>query len=135
SLSPAPWRARRRRVDGSLRTILVLCSLSPALWRARRRRADGSLPPTPVAGVVPVPTRRLALVALALAGVRLLLPDAPFAQGLLVLDLLLLAVAAVDWLLAPSPSRIGLQRDMPPALTIDQLGEIRWHLTNPTRRR
>ena len=35
---------------------------------------------------MPVPTRRLALVALALAGVRLLLPDVPLAQGLLVLD-------------------------------------------------
>src|SRR6188508_349344 len=84
---------------------------------------------------MPVPTRRLAVVALALAGVRLLLPDVPFAQGLLVLDLLLLAVAAVDWLLAPAPNRVDVQREMPPALTLDQASQITWHLTNPTRRR
>lgn len=84
---------------------------------------------------MPVPTRRLAVVALALAGVRLLLPDVPFAQGLLVLDLLLLAVAAIDWLLAPSPNRVGVERDMPPAVTIGQSGQITWHLTNPTRHR
>ena len=85
--------------------------------------------------MIPVPTRRLALVALALAGVRLLLPDAPFAQGLLVLDVLLLLGAAADWLLAPAPGRVGVERTLPPVLTIDQLAEVRWKVTNPTRRR
>jgi uncharacterized protein (DUF58 family) len=84
---------------------------------------------------MPVPTRRLAVVALALAGVRLLLPDVPFAQGLLVLDGLLLAVAAADWLLAPAPGRVGVERSLPVVLTIDQPSEVSWRLTNPTSRR
>ena len=84
---------------------------------------------------MPVPTRRLAVVALVLAGVRLLLPDVPIAQGLLVLDLLLLAVAGVDWLLAPAPGRIGIERTLPSVLVIDQLGEVAWRISNPTNRR
>lgn len=84
---------------------------------------------------MPVPTRRLAVVALALAGVRLLLPDVAFAQGLLVLDALLLVVAAADWLLAPPPAHVGVERTLPAVLTIDQASEIRWRVTNPTRRR
>jgi uncharacterized protein (DUF58 family) len=84
---------------------------------------------------MPVPTRRLAIVALVLAGARLLLPDVPIAQGLLVLDGLLVAVAAADWLLAPAPGRIGVERSLPAVLTIDQLGEVRWRVTNPTRHR
>jgi len=83
---------------------------------------------------VPVPTRRLAVVALVLAGVRLLLPDVPLAQGLLVLDGLLLVVAAADWLLAPAPARIGVERTLPAVLTIDQPSELSWRLTNPTGR-
>jgi uncharacterized protein (DUF58 family) len=83
---------------------------------------------------VPVPTRRLAVVALALAGVRLLLPDVPLAQGLLMLDGLLLLVAATDWLLAPAPARIGIERGLPHVLTIDQRSEVSWRVTNPTRR-
>jgi uncharacterized protein (DUF58 family) len=84
---------------------------------------------------MPVPTRRLALVALVLGGVRLLLPDVPIAQGLLVLDLLLLAVAALDWLMAPAPARVGVERELPAVRTIDQPGEVAWRITNPTRRR
>ena len=84
---------------------------------------------------MPVPTKRLALVALVLAGVRLLLPDAPIVPGLLVLDLLLALVTFVDWLLAPAPGRITVERTMPVVLTIGQPGEISWHLGNPVRRR
>lgn len=83
---------------------------------------------------MPVPTRRLAVVALALAGVRLLLPDVPFAQGLLVLDGLLIVVAFADWVLTPAPGRIGVERTIPQVLLIDQLGEVAWRITNPTRR-
>jgi uncharacterized protein (DUF58 family) len=84
---------------------------------------------------VPVPTRRLAVAALALVGVRLLLPDAPVAQSLLLLDLLLLFVAVVDWAFAVSPARITVERTMPAVLTIDEVGEISWRIGNPTRRR
>jgi uncharacterized protein (DUF58 family) len=84
---------------------------------------------------MPVPTRRLAVVALALAGLRLLLPDVPIAQGLLVLNLLLLAAASADWLLTTAPGRVGVERALPAVLVIDQLGEVSWRITNPTRRR
>jgi uncharacterized protein (DUF58 family) len=70
-----------------------------------------------------------------LAGVRLLLPDAPFAEGLLILDGALFLVAAVDWLVTPSPNRITVERTMPVVLTIDQPGEIVWRIGNPTSRR
>ena len=83
---------------------------------------------------MPVPTRRLAVVALVLAGVRLLLPDVPMAQGLLVLDALLLVVAAGDWLLAPAPSRVAIERSLPAVLTIDQPSHVSWKVANPTRR-
>jgi uncharacterized protein (DUF58 family) len=84
---------------------------------------------------MPVPTKRLAVVALALAGVRLVLPDEPIIPGLLVLDGLLLLVAVVDWLMTPAPGRITVQRTMPVVLTIAQPGEITWRIGNPTRRR
>ncbi len=84
---------------------------------------------------MPVPTRRLAAVALALVGVRLLLPDAPVAQSLLVLDLLLLLVALLDWAFTVPPGRITVERAMPAVLTIDEPSEIRWRIGNPTGRR
>jgi uncharacterized protein (DUF58 family) len=84
---------------------------------------------------MPVPTKRLAAVALVLAGVRLLLPDAPIVPGLLVLDGLLLLVAIVDWLLAPAPGRIAVERTMPVVLVIDEPGEVAWRIANPTGRR
>jgi uncharacterized protein (DUF58 family) len=83
---------------------------------------------------VPVPTRRLAVVALVVAVARLLLPDdLPF--GLLGLDGALLAVAALDWLLAPSPGRVGVERTAPAVVALDTEGEVRWRVTNPTARR
>jgi len=84
---------------------------------------------------MPIPTKRLAAVALVLAGVRLLLPDAPIVPGLLVLDGLLLLVVVVDWLLAPAPGRIEVERTMPVVLVIDERGEIVWRIGNPTSRR
>jgi uncharacterized protein (DUF58 family) len=84
---------------------------------------------------MPVPTKRLAAVALVLAGVRLLLPDEPVVPGLLVLDGLLLLVVFVDWLLAPAPGRIAVERTMPVVLVIDQPGEVAWRIENPTARR
>lgn len=83
---------------------------------------------------MPVPTRRLAAAALVVAVARLLLPDAlPF--GLLGLDGALLAVAALDWLLAPSPGRVGVERTAPVVVALDTEGEVRWRVTNPTARR
>ena len=101
--------------------------------RARRHSRRGA--GTALIADMPVPTKRLAAVALVLAGVRLLLPDAPIIPGLLVLDGLLLLVVVVDWLLAPAPGRITVERTMPVVLTIEQPGEITWHIGNPTARR
>src|SRR6478672_5420969 len=84
---------------------------------------------------MPVPTRRLAVVALALAGVRLLLPDEPIIPGLLVLDGLLLLIVLGDWLATVRPARITVDRTMPIVLVIGQPGEITWSIGNPTRRR
>jgi uncharacterized protein (DUF58 family) len=75
------------------------------------------------------------MVALVLAGVRLLLPDAPVVPGLLVLDGLLLVVVVVDWFLAPAPGQVTVTRTMPVVLTIEQSGEITWRVGNSTRRR
>lgn len=84
---------------------------------------------------MPVPTRRFAAVAAALAGVRLLLPDAPFTESLLLLDGGLLAAMVADWLLTPPPGRIGIERTLPAVLTIGQRAEISWRVTNPTNLR
>ena len=83
---------------------------------------------------MPVPTRRLAVVALVLAVARLLLPD-DFNGGLYVLDGALLLVALGDWVLAPTPARIGVERDAPTVVTLGQSGEVQWTITNPTHRR
>jgi uncharacterized protein (DUF58 family) len=83
---------------------------------------------------VPVPTRRLAAAALVVALARLLLPDdLPF--GLLGLDGTLLAVAALDWLLAPPPGRVAVERTAPAVVALDAEAEVRWRVTNPSARR
>jgi uncharacterized protein (DUF58 family) len=84
--------------------------------------------------VLPVPTRRLAVVALALAGVRLLLPDWSGANGLLLLDGLLLLVAFVDWLLTTRPNTIDFERTAPRAITLGESTSVTWRLQNPTGR-
>lgn len=82
---------------------------------------------------MPVPTRRLAAAALALAFARLLLPD-DLAGGLLLLDSALLAVAVFDWLAAIAPSRIEVQRNAPLVLTLGQEAAISWRIANPSTR-
>jgi uncharacterized protein (DUF58 family) len=81
---------------------------------------------------VPVPTRRLAAVV-ALASVVLLAAD----QGVafLVVDGILLLVAALDWALAVAPGRIGVERRMPEVVQLGATEELAWIVTNPGRRR
>jgi uncharacterized protein (DUF58 family) len=82
---------------------------------------------------VPVPTRRLALLAAALSAAVLVLPlRLPFA--LLVVDGLLLLVAAVDWRLAPPPSSLGVGRSLPAVLPLGGAGAVTWRVANPHRR-
>jgi uncharacterized protein (DUF58 family) len=82
---------------------------------------------------VPVPTRRLGLVALLLAAVVLVVPDR--VNGLLVVNGLLLAVAVADWALAPAPGRIGVERLFPDVVTLRARAELAWRISNPTTRR
>jgi uncharacterized protein (DUF58 family) len=81
---------------------------------------------------MPVPTRRLALAAVVTAVVLLLLPEG--AVGLLVANVVLLAVAFVDFALAPNPSVIGVERTLPGVVALGVEGDVRWRISNPTAR-
>ena len=84
-------------------------------------------------GWVPVPTGRLVIVAAVAAVAVLLLP--PSAGGaLLIANAFLLAAVVVDWALAPDPSAIGVDRDLPAVLPLGGHGELTWHVRNPTGR-
>jgi uncharacterized protein (DUF58 family) len=83
---------------------------------------------------MPVPTRRLAVVAAVAAVVVLLAPVEPW-WTLAVVELALLAAATVDIVRAPSPARIDVDRELPGVLPLDGEGEVAWHVRNPTGRR
>lgn len=82
---------------------------------------------------MPVPTRRLALLAATLTVVVLLVP-LPLPAGLLVVDGTLLLVALVDWGLAPQPARLGVARDLPAVLPLGGEAAVTWEVSNPTGR-
>jgi uncharacterized protein (DUF58 family) len=82
---------------------------------------------------VAVPTRRLGLVALAAAAVVVVLPTS--VNALLVVNGLLLVVAVADWLLAPSPSRVVVDRLFPDVVTLRSRATLAWRVGNPTPRR
>jgi uncharacterized protein (DUF58 family) len=84
--------------------------------------------------VVPVPTRRTALVAAALAVVVLLLPVDGLLGVLLAVNGLLLVVALVDALLAVDPARLVIAREVPPVVVLGGTGELGWSVRNPTDR-
>ncbi len=79
---------------------------------------------------MPVPTRRLALLAAALSAAVLVVPLG-LPSALLVVDGLLLLVAAVDWRLAPSPSSLGVDRQLPAVLPLGGAGAVTWRVQNP----
>jgi uncharacterized protein (DUF58 family) len=83
--------------------------------------------------VFPVPTGRLALTAGLASLLVLAMPvDAPV--GLLVVNGGLLAVAVVDCVLAPSPRRISVDRELPAVLPLGGSGAVAWTVRNPLRR-
>lgn len=84
--------------------------------------------------MLPVPTRRLAAVALALAVVRLGLPD-EVPGGLLLLNGLLLAVAVVDWAVAVRPDDVEVVRSVPAVVALGGEADLRWRIVNGARRR
>jgi uncharacterized protein (DUF58 family) len=83
---------------------------------------------------VPVPTRRLAVVAAVAAIVVLLAPVQP-GWTLAVVEVLVLAAAVADALLAPAPASVEVGRELPGVLPLDGEGEVAWHVRNPTGRR
>lgn len=88
--------------------------------------------PAGLAGRLPYPTRRLALLAAAGCLAVLALDSA---VGLLIVNVVVLGLALLDVVLAPSPARIGIERDMHQVIALQVKSELRWHVTNPTGRR
>jgi uncharacterized protein (DUF58 family) len=82
---------------------------------------------------VPVPTRRLALVALGLAALRLVLPD-DLPGGLLLLNGLLLAVVVVDGVAAVRPAAVEVERTVPGVVALGAEAEVRWAVRNRSGR-
>ncbi len=83
---------------------------------------------------MPVPTRRLALLAAALF-VAVLVAPFPLPGSLLVVNGLLLAVAAIDGLLAARPGALAVSRDLPAVVALEAEGTVTWRVSNPTGRR
>ena len=82
---------------------------------------------------MPVPTRRLALVAVGVAALRLLLPD-DLPGGALALAVLVLAVGLVDWAVAVGPQQVEVGRAVPAVVPLGGEAELRWRVTNTARR-
>jgi uncharacterized protein (DUF58 family) len=76
--------------------------------------------------VIPLPTRRTAVVAAGLALVVLLIPR----DGLVTL----LVVVLVDAALAADPARLEIGRRLAPVLVLRGEGELTWSVRNPTGR-
>jgi uncharacterized protein (DUF58 family) len=83
---------------------------------------------------VPVPTARL-VVGVALLSVVVLVTPVERVVGLLVVNAVLLAVAAVDLALGLAPARVRIGRELPAAITVGGAGEVVWRVANPRRRR
>ena len=93
---------------------------------------------------MPVVTRRLAFVAGCAALVLLFGPDRwpgipeqlpvgpwELPGPVVVLNLVLLALALLDGLLAGNPNGIEIEREMPRAIGLDVRGNVAWHIRNP----
>jgi uncharacterized protein (DUF58 family) len=80
-----------------------------------------------------VVTGRLATVAAAASLAVLALPlSAPV--GLLVVNVALFVVAAVDWWLAPRPGALAVERELPSVATLGAAVPLTWRVVNPTPR-
>jgi uncharacterized protein (DUF58 family) len=97
---------------------------------------DRSPPPSTLRDrlTLPVPTRRLAVVAASLSLVALVLP-VDFPASLVLVDGALLVVAAVDWAAATPPGLLRVTRELPGVVALGAAAPVGWHVRNPTRRR
>jgi len=82
---------------------------------------------------MPVPTRRLALLALVLALPVLFVPGGVI-PVLVAVNAVLVALAGADWARAVHPEALTLERDLPAVVTLGTEAEVVWRLRNPTRR-
>ena len=80
---------------------------------------------------MPIPTRRLALVALVAAVVVVALDRV---VGFFVVVGALAVLALVDWALATRPGVITIERDLPEVIGLGAVGEVLWEVANPTGR-
>jgi uncharacterized protein (DUF58 family) len=82
----------------------------------------------------PAVTGRLVAAAVAASLVALVLPFQAWVTLLLV-NGLLAAVAVVDWVLAPNPAAVGVERELPAIVPLQAAARVAWRLRNPTGRR
>ncbi|HEU5083514.1 MAG TPA: DUF58 domain-containing protein [Acidimicrobiales bacterium] len=82
---------------------------------------------------MPVPTARLALVA-AVASLAAAAVPGSVVQRLLVVDGVLLALAAVDWLLAPRGSSLSFERRLPAVVSLGSTADVTWQVRSSARR-
>ncbi|MDP8936557.1 MAG: DUF58 domain-containing protein [Actinomycetota bacterium] len=81
---------------------------------------------------MPVPTWRLATAA-AVGSLIVLVAPAP-GGALLVVNAVLVLLAAVDWALAAHPSAVGVERVLPGVVALGAEAEVAWTVRNPTGR-
>src|SRR2546421_11929473 len=65
----------------------------------------------------------VASIAVALLPFRVL-------PSLVIVNAVVLVMAAVDWWLAPRPSDISVERDLPAVLPLNGQGEVAWQIGN-----
>lgn len=99
--------------------------------RGAAGRRAGSRAPTRAA---PVPTWRLPAAAALAAPVIVAAPGRGTAVAV-ALNVALLALAAMDWALAPRPSDLEIHRELPAVLSLGGQGEVVWRVGNPGPRR
>lgn len=83
---------------------------------------------------MPIPTRRLAVVAAIAAIVVLLAPLRP-GWTIVVVAVVVVGAAVADAFVAPAPGRVDVERELPGVLPLDGEGELAWHVRNPVGRR
>lgn len=82
---------------------------------------------------MPVPTARLAVVAVVAAFVVAVVPGTVVARLVVVNGVLVLAFLA-DWLAAPRASAFTVERELPAVVTLGSSGTVRWRVRNHTGR-
>ncbi len=83
--------------------------------------------------MIPVPTRRLAALAIVASGLSLVLPFELWLT-LLIVNSVVFALMIADAVAAPSPAAISVTRQLPSTITVGQRASVEWKVDNPTER-